>query len=329
MSETVSTGVHYAQRYHSSIHELTESNEKAKQSGNSTHSEPVHTRHSPFYPSFSRDTFTDMSKDRPISSSFIFALIRLSPVLAPILVVPALLTDPLAAEALLKLWLTLGTVLVAWNMTEGAAILWIKAKLEASEKTRSYLLVTMVCAMLTVAFLQYLRGLTSQGIFVITLGALSIRGISRSAWENKRPGAGFAAAIGGNTLITLISFLFFIPALDWQSVACACAIGISIAAVEASWYAHSFSSESWALPAFRLALCLGPVIITLMTISNQLPQPYLLTILVILLASRLIKKTRTTRTIPADFLRGAAGIYIAFLTIMIGCRAISSQFFDR
>lgn len=265
-----------------------------------------------------------MQQERGFWPSFTFSLIRLSPVVAPAVIVPAIPQDPLAAELFFKQVLSLLAVLITWNMTEGGAILWIKAKNEANDKTRSYLLVTMICAMISIGFLQYLRTLTSQGTFILTLGALSLRGMARSGWENRRPAAGYAGAIVGNLLITLVSFLFIAPALDWQSAVCAFAVGFSISSVEASWHSESFSTESnrWALPLFRLSLCTGPVMIATMGMSNQLPQTYLLSVLVILAASRVLKKTKTTPAIPADFACGAAGIYIAFLTIMGIARAL-------
>ena len=221
-------------------------------------------------------------------------------------------------------------VVVTWNMTEGAIILWMNAKREANDKTRSYLLVAIILGALSIGFLQYLRTLSSQGVFILTLTTLSIRGMSRTGWENQRPAAGLVGAIVGHTFLTLISFLFITQRLDWQSMTCALAIGTSIGAIEASWNSISFnpSSAKWALPFFRLALCAGPVIIATMGMSNQIPRTYVLTVLVVVLATKTLKKTRTTQKIPDTLTRGPAGIYLAFLGIMTLCKAYQSGMFN-
>lgn len=267
-----------------------------------------------------------MTKTRGFWANFCFATIRLSPIAAPATIVPAFHQDPFLAELLVKQWLALLMVLVTWNMTEGAAILWMNAKRDLSERTRSYLLVTMICGAISIGFLQYLRTLSSQGIFILTLALLSVRGMSRTGWENHRPAAGFVGAIVGHSLMALISFLFIAHTLDWQSVACALAIGSSVGAVETSWYAYSFSASStkWALPLFRVSLCLGPVIIATMAMCSQIPSLYIASVLVVTLASKSLKKTRTDATIPDNLVSGPAGIYLAFLAIMAICRAYLS-----
>ena len=267
-----------------------------------------------------------MTTKRGFLPTFAFSLIRLSPIVAPATIVPAIPNDPLLAEVLVKQWLALFFVLVTWNMAEGTTILWMQAKSEASEKTRTYLLTTIIFAALTVAFLQYLRTLSNQGVFLLVLATLSIRGMSRTGWENGRPLAGFIGAVLGNSLIALISLLFIAPALYWQSVVTALAIGTAVGAVEASWYANSFSkiSARWALPLFRVALCLGPVIIATMGMANQIPLSYVLSVLTVLGAGRVIKRANNDGNIPNTFLAGAAGIYLLFLTIMSLCRAYES-----
>ena len=271
-----------------------------------------------------------MTKDRGFWAGFLFSTIRLSPIIAPAAIIPSLSEAPAIAELLVKQWLALLVVIVTWNMTEGAALLWMNAKREASNKTRSYLLVSMICGALSIGFLQYLRTLSSEGIFILTLTILSIRGMSRTGWGNNRPRAGFAGAIVGHSLLALVSFLFITAHLDWQSATCALAIGTSISAVEASWFSTSFSPDSmrWALPLFRLTLCAGPVIIATMGMSNQLPQLYVLTTLSVLLASKTIKKSRTSQAIPTTLLRGPAGICLAFLAIMTLCRAYQAGMFN-
>jgi hypothetical protein len=264
-----------------------------------------------------------MIAPRAFWESILFSLIRLSPIVAPATLVPIISPDLMASDLLFKRWLTLFAIIVLWNMTEGAAILWMKARGQASERTRGFLIVTMLCGVFTVAVLQYGRTLSSQGVFILILSVLSIRGMSRSGWENERPLAGFLGAILGHSLLTLTSLLCFIPSVDWQSVAVALAIGSSVAAVEASWHAHTFSRESltrWALPLYRTTLCLGPIIIATMGMTNQISLSYALTSIVLLIATRYLNTANSRNEIPSTTLRGAAGIYLLFVIVMAACK---------
>ena len=270
-----------------------------------------------------------MTPPRALWESLLFALIRLSPLIAPATIVPLPLNDAVATDLLFKRWLTLLVILVLWNMTEGAAILWMKARSNASERAKGYLIVTILCGVTTVAVLQYGRTLTSQGIFLLVLATLSVRGMSRSGWENGRPLAGFLGAILGNSLIALISLrsivslLSVAPALDWQSLVVAVAIGSSVSAVEASWYAHLFSREEltrWALALYRVTLCLGPIVIATMGMTNQIPLSYALTSMVVLVATRTLNSVNTRNEIPSRLVRGAGGIYLLFVASMMLCK---------
>jgi hypothetical protein len=189
--------------------------------------------------------------------------------------------------------------------------------------------VTILCGIVTVAILQYGRTLSSQGIFLLTLAALSLRGMSRSGWENGRPLAGFLGALTGNSLITLISLRSLISLLattstiDWQSIAVSVAIGSSVAAVEASWHASIFSKEAltrWALPLYRITLCLGPIIVATMGMTNQIPLSYALTSVVVLVATRTLNAANVRNEVPSRLIRGAGGIYLLFVAIMVVCK---------
>jgi hypothetical protein len=266
-----------------------------------------------------------MTAHRALWESTLFSLIRLSPIVAPATIVPVLYDDPAIADLILKRLLALLVTLVFWNMTEGAAILWMRAKNQGSERERSYLLVTMLCGIVTVAFLQYGRSLSTQGIFLLTLATLSIRGMSRTGWENARPLAGFVGAIMGNSLLALASLFCITPTFYWQSVVVAVAIGSSVAAVEASWYTHTVSKEAftrWAGPLLRATLALGPIIIATMAMSNQIPLSYALTCLVLPPITQVLRRANAHGTIPSTTLTGAAGIYLLFLTIMTVCASL-------
>jgi hypothetical protein len=270
-----------------------------------------------------------MTAPRALWESVIFSLIRFSPIVAPATII-TVLTDNLPLNDLaLKRALAIVATLILWNMTEGAAILWMKARSQASDRTKGLLFVTILCGVLTVAVLQYGRTLSSQGIFLLLLATLSVRGMSRSGWENGRPLAGFIGAILGNSLLTLTSLISITSlrstssTLDWQTVAVAVAIGSSIGAVEASWYAKVFTKVSlirWALPLYRVSLCLGPIIIATMGMTNQIPLSYALTSIVLLVATRTLTTANAQSAIPHRMIRGSAGIYLLFLTIMVVCK---------
>ena len=263
-----------------------------------------------------------MKKNRHFWESLLFALIRISPIAAPATILPVIPSDPLLADLYIKLVLIFFVLLLTWNMTEGAMILWMRAKDEKSDSAKGLTIVTILCAAVTLAMMQYFRNYTSRGSFIVLLVALSLRGMSRSGWENGRPLVGFLGAFVGNSLLTLTSIMLITNSFDWQSAVCAVAIGSSLATVEASWYADTFAEavrSRWTLPLYRLALVLGPIIIATMAMANQLPQPYMLTLLAVLAGSRLLRKSEND-SIPRKTLRGAAGIYLLFLAIMTACK---------
>lgn len=270
-----------------------------------------------------------MTAPRSLRESALFSLLRLSPIIAPAAIIPVLTDNLSLNDLVLKRALALVATLLLWNMTEGAAILWMKARTDASERVKGYLLVTILCGVLTVAVLQYGRTLSSQGIFLLTLATLSVRGMSRSGWEHGRPLAGFLGAMLGHSLLALASLLSITslrltaPSLDWQSVAVALAIGSSVSAIEASWYGKTFSREDltrWALPLYRVNLCLGPIIIATMGMTNQIPLSYALTSVVVLVATRNLHAANTRGEIPTNLARGAGGIYALFLASMLTCK---------
>lgn len=271
----------------------------------------------------SRDRVTNMKNDRHFGESVLFSLLRLSPIAVPATLIPVIPSDPLLADLAIKLLIIFLTLLISWNMTEGAMILWMKAKSEASASAKGLTIVTILCAAVMLAMLQYFRNYTSRGAFIVLLVALSLRGMSRSGWENGRPHVGFLGAFAGNSLLTLTSIMLATNSFDWQSAVCAVAIGSSLAAVEAAWYADAFAAAPrfrWTLPLFRTSLVVGPIIIGTMGMANQLPQPYSLVLLVVFAGSRLVRKSEND-TIPRQTLRGAAGVYLLFLAAMAACKA--------
>lgn len=269
-----------------------------------------------------------MKKTRSFWESLLYSLIRTSPIAAPATLLPVIPSDPLLADLYIKQLLIFLILLITWNMTEGSMILWMRAKSEKSDSAKGLTIVTILCAIMALGMLQFFRNYTTRGIFIVLLVTLSLRGMSRSAWENGRPLVGFVGAIAGNSLLTLTAIMSVTNSFDWQSAVCAIAIGTSIAAVEASWYTDTFTAvgrAKWPLPLYRVSLVLGPVIISTMGMANQLQQSYILTLLVALAANRLLQKSETD-TIPRGTLRGAGGVYLLFLAVMAACKAYESGF---
>jgi hypothetical protein len=269
-----------------------------------------------------------MTTPRKIWEPPLYALIRLTSLLAPLAIVPIFQGDPLLASLQLQITLIALVLLITWNMTEGTMILYLRAKATKSAQVMGYLIATLICGALMLIMLQYFRSYVSQSVFLTTLAVLSLRGMSRSGWENGRPLVALGASIAGHSLLALITFLVVLPELDWQSMLCSIAFGLPVGAVEASWNSHSFKGASPSkvtLLLYRLALCGGPIIISTMALAFQLAPYYLASAIPLLFARRVALATTSTNSLPSRMLRGAAGVYLVFLTIIAGCMVCVSR----
>ena len=69
-----------------------------------------------------------------------------------------------------------------------------------------------------------------------------------------------------------------------------------------------------------MTLCLGPIIIATMGMTNQIPLSYALTSVVVIVATRTLNATNTRGEISSKLIRGAGGIYVLFLASMLICK---------
>lgn len=263
-----------------------------------------------------------MTTVRKVWEPPLYALLRISPLFAPLTIVPIFRGDPLLATLQLQITLIASVLVISWNMTEGSMILYLRAKATKSAQTNGYLIATLICGALMLLMLQYFRSYVSQPVFLTALAALSFRGMSRSGWENERPAVALAAAIAGHTLLALVTFLVILPVLDWQSVTVSLAFGLAAGAVEGSWNSGVFASappSKLSLPLYRFAVCGGPILTVTMTLARQLAPYYLASAVALIFARRVVVRATSSSTPPASLLRGAAGVYLLFLSIISVC----------
>lgn len=268
-----------------------------------------------------------MTSSRRLWEPPLFAFLRLSPLAAPAAIAPIIPSDPTLGALFIQTSLISLVLVVTWNMVEGAMIVYLKAKATRSAQTNGYLIVSLLCGILTLIMLQYFRSYVTQSVFLLMLASLSLRGMSRSGWENGRPTIAFLAAIGAHSLLSLTTFLSALSTLHWQSVVCSIALGLSLGAVEASWYSAAFaaiSSSRVVVPLYRIAVCGGPIIIATMALAYQLSPMYVITYAALLAARRVVMRALSPQTIPSETIKGAAGIYILFLIIMSACMVFAS-----
>jgi hypothetical protein len=263
-----------------------------------------------------------MTPPRKLPETALYSLIRLSPILAPVAIVPLFLDDPLLVQLRVQIALITICLIGVWNMTEGAMILLMEAREAKSAQARGYLISTFLLVIVLLGMLQYFRMYSSQPLFIVMLGILSLRGMSRSGWENSRPTVAFVAAIAGHSLLALCTFSALESSISWQSALCSLAIGLSVAGVEASWNSTKITKDAasrFIIPLFRLTVSGGPIIIVTMALAHQLHPFYVATALLLIPARKIILKAKTPDSLPAQTLRGPAGIYLLFLTIMSVC----------
>jgi hypothetical protein len=271
-----------------------------------------------------------MAHNRSITQNALYSVTRLAPIIAPLLIIPAIPPEAPLADLMIKRLLILTTLAIAWNMAEGAMILWMRAKTTASDREKSYLVVTMLLGAVVLGLLQFFRAFVSQEVFILALATLSARGTARSGWDNARPAIGFLGALSGNALLTLLSFILVTPSLDWQSALCALAIGSSVASVEAQWNSDRFPTvydAQWPARSFRLSVLFGPVVIATLSMAHQLQWHYFTTLVVVVAARSLLRESVDKKEIPPYSLRGAHALSLLFFLILGACRAYQAGAF--
>ncbi len=225
--------------------------------------------------------------------------------------------------ALVSGLLILTVILITWGMAESTVMLWYKAKVEKRPENRGYLVVTLLLAAGMLVLLQFFRARVEQPTFLLVLGSLSLRGMSRSAWEQNRQKLAFTTSFAGAGLLAAASFSLMRDRIPWQGGVLACAFGSMVAAVECTWFARDGLVDSvakWQTPLFRCALFIGPLAVGTLAFLGQLPLCFAAVYLALPVAARFAKKVTERGFVARVDFQGAAGIYLLFVGIIIACR---------
>ena len=267
------------------------------------------------------------STTRGFIESTLYALIRLSPALAALLVIE-LPSDSSQATLIIGRLLILFIILVTWNMTEGTLMLWLKAKQAGKAQARGYAIVAAIFGVCVLLLFQFFRIRASQELFILLLAALSLRGMSRAGWEQGRPQVAIITTFVGHTLTALLSLLCCFSELSWPMATFALAIGAAVSAVEMTWNTVKLTGPGavrWVPALFRVSLVLGPLLVATMALLGQLSPHYVLVYATLFLVIPILRGLAKRGAGIPHSLRGVAGVYLLFVAIMIGCRLYISN----
>lgn len=257
------------------------------------------------------------------SGSLLFNLIRLSPIATPLILGAVQYeTDVQRSQAAVGRLLVLAAIVLVWSMAESALMLWHRAKQSRSGPSGGYGFVTLLLGVVLLGLLSILRARSSQSLFLLTLAMLSVRGMSRAGWEQGRLRVAFGGAVVGGTLLTLLSLFAFSPDPNWQRLVFSISIGCAVTSIEAAWFGGTVSANRqprWFLPLYRIVLFAGPVIVATMALAGQLPIQYSAVYLLVPLAARIASLLSQGGTNLTSCYRGAAGVYLGFVGIMLAC----------
>jgi hypothetical protein len=211
-------------------------------------------------------------------------------------------------------------------MSEGAFMLWFRERASGSQVARGYGFVAIFFAILVALTLLIFRAQCSQTVFLILLGALSLRGIARAGWEQGRPLTAVVACIGAHTALAALSFMLVLnDHLPWEGGVISLAVGTLLGAVEITWYADTLESirSRWLLPVYRIALGVAPILVGMLALLGRLPHLYLAVYLVFALIPKTLKQVALDGCISPQRFGSVATIYVVFIVILIACRIYS------
>lgn len=263
---------------------------------------------------------------QPLLDTVTFALVRIAPALIALAVVRF---PPDAALAMLFVQriLVLATLVLAWNVAEGTFAVYLRRRDSAPATARGYLLSTFIFGFLVLALFGVFRSCSTQGLFILLLAVLSLRGMSRVGWDQGRLRISMAATLAAHSLLALLSFLCASEDVQWQKALFALGIGLSTCAVELAWYARLLSAPGpsrIAAPLFRICLIGGPLAVASLAFTAQLPFCFTATYIALVPALRVLSNLRNSGKRLPDNIRGSAGVYALFMAIILGCRAYLS-----
>ncbi len=258
----------------------------------------------------------------PLLSATAIGLVRLSPAVASLLIV-TLPNDPAVASLLVSRLLALVAVIGAWNLTEGAFMVYLRKRENRTEESRGYLIVTLLCGACVLALFAVFRDRASQPLFLVLLSVLSLRGMSRTAWDQKRLRLAVATTFGAHTLLALLSLLCLLDLFRWQEVCVAVAVGCAATAVELAQHREPLSrpEAAWlSAPLYRVSLVAGPLIVATLALMGQLRAQYVLEYAALGAAMMVVQDLRR-RSLPLPRgVGGSCGVYGLFVAIMLACR---------
>jgi hypothetical protein len=261
----------------------------------------------------------------PIAISAIFTLIRFLPIFAAFAFVNTSTLPFESSRALLDITIRLVAVFVFWSMAEGVFMLWAGERNAGSENSRGYAAVALLLALLVLVVLQAFRAQSTQAQFLLLLGVLSLRGMSRGGWEQGRELVAIVVSPVAHSLGALLSFLLTVGSISWQAALISLAIGAFTAAIEEKWYADKIPQDppKWVMPAYRATLFFPPFLIGSLSLFRQLPVSYISVFVVVFLVSRFIPNIASLADLQRSRFSTLAGIYILFIAILATARIYS------
>lgn len=266
-----------------------------------------------------------MSNTRNIFLTGLYIFLRFTPVFAAFLVLNLTGLSVAESATVLDKTIRLAAVLAVWNMAEGLCMLWIREKNSQSANARGYGIVAILGGFLVLVILQVFRLTSSQVDFLVLLSALALRGMTRGAWEQGRPQLALFTSMGAHTLVVALSFLLALRTLPWPTSLIAASFGTLLGSVEVSWHGASFKGTSfrWLAPARRVGVVFGPLAVTTLALLGFLPPAYLSLFALVIVGSRLAKTCSTKGLVDGEELSLSAGMYLAFVVMMLTCRIFS------
>lgn len=262
------------------------------------------------------------------SGAVAFELLRFTP-LGTVLLIGALTRHELPREhqeLIIQRLLALGALFLVWSMAEGVVMLWYRAKVSGTSTSRGYAVVGFGLGFIVLLLLSAFRARVDQSVFLLTLAMLSLRGMARTSWEQGRCAVGFATSVAGLALLALASLFTASPDWHWQKGVTALAIGSSVASVEVAWFAAPplvAHSKRWLLPAFRVLIFSGPVLIATLALLGSLPRNAVAVYLAVPLMAWLIRQTTKIdangESDLTKLFRVTAGVCAGFIAIIGMC----------
>lgn len=260
-----------------------------------------------------------------IVRSLVYTLFRLSPAGTALVVLDFYLFSPEDYALVINRLLRLVAVLVCWNMTEGSMMLWIRARRDNSSQSRGYGIVALGLALVTLFFMQAFRAQVTQGMFLVLLAVLALRGMSRSGWEQGRPHVSVATSTLSHCLLAGLSFAVALGEIQSQVICVAIAVGTLLGALEMTWHADALAQihNRWVRPMYRVCLAGAPALIGTLAVLGYLEQSYLAVYILLPVAAPVIRRSATDGSITRVYLRRVMLMYLTFIAIMVLCRVYS------